>query len=150
MRLNMRPLRSELSLPASVWNKLQGANTDFNCATERSWRSILDWYSWWCCAGAVVLVVAIGRSDSSASRASSGALFQERCWIWRFPRDPFLSFLWFVQVFNRLINTDSCEQNTIAGINCKLTIVEALPQFWIRSFGGIHAGDTFSNVLSII
>ena len=37
----MRPLRSELSLPASVWNTLHGANTAFNCATERSYDQFL-------------------------------------------------------------------------------------------------------------
>ena len=56
--LNMRPLRSDLSLPTSVWNKLQSANTDFNCAMEHSWWAIIEYESWWCCVGAGVLVVA--------------------------------------------------------------------------------------------
>ena len=43
---------------------------------ERYWRAILDWASWWCCGGAVVLVVArpTSRSHSSACRARSGAV----------------------------------------------------------------------------
>ena len=60
--LNIRPLRSELSLPTCVWNKLQGANTDFNCAMERYGRAFLDWESWCCCGGADVLVVYIHKS----------------------------------------------------------------------------------------
>ena len=73
MSLNMRPSRSDLSLPTSVWNKFQSANTDFNYAMEHYWWVILDWESWWCCSRAFMLVEA-------TSRASCGAVKQLRVW----------------------------------------------------------------------